>query len=393
MNPLDPLDLRSPKPEKAQTGFVAALKNVGMFTLALVVTITVVTLFKSATASASGNHAGTRYYLQATSAIRAGDVLSPDNTAWRSSIGKNTRTLLTDDTKTSDRYWGWRALMPIRGGQPVPVGSVIQMSQAETELPLPPDSVGFVLTGDEVVSAAEMLRQGSHVNVIAVAGGNRKMRDLSPSVATLVEGATVLRVRPGLKRGGRGMDASVTIAVSPDEAEDLAAWRQNGSLIVALAGKPLGSESRAGNWRELLSDSGDNGDKSDDLAEAAAPPTAQVAPAATPSVAVGPRVTVVTASGAQDKDVPAAPRAKVGASLSKSSTPADSPGMVKVSYFDSESGALQVAAFDGSAPETVLQATADQHEAAPGPRLALASQEVDLPATLRGATQIIEGSR
>lgn len=246
----DPFQLRS-SPVNSTGGVMGTLKNVGMFVVALVATVTMVTIFKAATASANGGHGGGRYYLEASQTLKVGDVLSPENSTWRASVGKKTKAFLTDDTKSSDRYWGWRVLAPVRAGKPIPGGNVVAMTQSTSLVSLAAGQVGFVLAGDELAAATELLRPGSMVNIIAVAGGTRKTAGMAPSVATLVESAKVLYVRPGVKRGGRGMDASVTIAVSADEAEDLAAWRQNGSLVLTLAGATPPDLSRLGQWREI----------------------------------------------------------------------------------------------------------------------------------------------
>lgn len=303
----DPFNLRS-GPKSGPRGIVDTLKNVGVFAIALVATVAMVTLFKAASASATTDHGGGRYFLEATQTLKVGDVLSPENSVWRSGVGKNTRSDLTDDTKSSDRYWGWRVLAPIRAGKPVTSNSVVEVNQAANVVSLPPGMVGFVLSGDELASTTELLRPGSDVNVIAVAGGTRKLASMSPSVATLVESAKVLFVRPGLKRGGRGVDATVTIAVAPDIAEDLAAWRQNGSLILTLAGPHAQGASRVGEWRELLED-----DTSGDTTDAATDDTA--APAEAPVQIAGEYrqrgVTIITPTGSAKQDITAGVTEKV----------------------------------------------------------------------------------
>ncbi|MCI3132710.1 RcpC/CpaB family pilus assembly protein [Phenylobacterium aquaticum] len=304
----DPFNIRS-APKSGPRGIIDTLKNIGFFAVALIATVAMVTLFKAATASATTDHGGGRYFLEATQTLKVGDVLSPENAVWRSGVGKNTHAYLTDDTKSSDRYWGWRVLAPIRAGKPVTNTSVVEVNQAANVVSLPPGMVGFVLSGDELASTTELLRPGSDVNVIAVAGGTRKLASMTPSVATLVESAKVLYVRPGLKRGGRGVDATVTIAVAPDVAEDLAAWRQNGSLVLTLAGSTPPGVSRVGEWRELLED-----ETSDDTADEATDDT-EAAPAAAPVQIAGEYkqrgVTIITPTGSAKQDIAAGVTQKV----------------------------------------------------------------------------------
>lgn len=287
----DPFGLREGSQRKLSRPMLM-LKNVGMFLLALVATMMVATLFKVATASATGDKENARYFLQATVALRPGEILSPENATWRSTVGRKTANLLTADNKKSDRFWGSQITAPVRAGQPVQSSGVLTVSAADQGVRVPPGMVGFVLSGDELAATAELLRMGSRVNVIAVAGGPRK--ELSPSVATLIQSARVLHVRGGSKRV-RGMDPSVTIAVTPEDAEDLAAWRQNGSLVLALAGDGFQDPSVLGQWRTILEDDVQTSEAEDTVeysaAEAAAPqPT-------------GPTVSVISPSGTQQREV------------------------------------------------------------------------------------------
>lgn len=201
---------------------------------------------------ASGAQNGGGYYLQATSALKAGDTLSPETAAWRSAVGKRTDRLVTDRSKQSESYWGWRVLSPIRAGQPVPKNS-IAATTAEARITLPEGMVGFMLSGDELAAVSELIRPGSRVNVVAVFGaGDRPNQAADPSVTTVVEGAPVLHVRQGVKRGSRGLDPAVAVAVTPEQSENLAAWRLAGRLVVTIAGRDPPIESREGNWRPLL---------------------------------------------------------------------------------------------------------------------------------------------
>lgn len=222
------------KPASRLAGWV---KNASLFIGALLVTITLGTMIK-AYANGEGGKSSGAYYLQATTAMRPGDVISSETAVWRSAVGKRTSGWITDSSKKSETYWGWRVIAPISAGHAIQSQSVVAVNSAENVLALPPSKVGFVLMGDELAAATELLQAGSWVNVIAVVGGNRRKADAdSPSVATVVSGAQVLHVRGGIKRGGRGLDPSVTIAVTAEEAENLAAWRQAGSLVIVLANR------------------------------------------------------------------------------------------------------------------------------------------------------------
>lgn len=270
------------------------LKNASLFFGALLITVTLGTFLK-ANASGGGGKVSSAYYLQATSAMKPGDVISADTAVWRSGVGKRSGEWITDGSKKSETYWGWRVVSPIRAGQPIPKQSVIAVNIAESVLELPHNKVGFVLVGDELAAATEMLQTGSRVNVIAVVGGNRRKPDAeSPSVATIVERSQVLHVRAGLKRGGRGLDPSVTIAVTPEEAEDLAAWRQAGSLVIVLASSGSPSSAGNGDMRQLWQIT------EEEAVEPLAYP-AQVYAAA--PAAVGRSVSVVTPSGVQQQEI------------------------------------------------------------------------------------------
>lgn len=272
------------------------IKNVSLFLGALLITIALGSFLK-ANAGGGDRKAGA-FYLQATSAMKPGDVISPETAVWRSAVGKRSRDWITDSSKKSEAYWGWRAVAPIRAGQPVLKQSVIAVNAGASNLELPPGKVGFVLMGDELSVATEMLREGSWVNIIAVVGGGvrNKAAAESPSVATVVEGSRVLHVRAGLKRGGRGLDPSVTIAVSPEEAEDLAAWRQAGALVVVLASANSPRSTHQGALRQIW-----EMETGPDEAEAGSDPsvyaTAQGPSAPTRSVSV------VTPSGVAQQDL------------------------------------------------------------------------------------------
>lgn len=296
----DPFGLGAPPVAAKPSALLTGLKNIGMFFAALIVTVTIASFFKSAMASTDGRAAG-RYYLETTAALRVGDVLSPTNTIWRSGAGKRGAGLLTSDTKGADVYYGWQVLSPVRAGQPVEKTAVVDARPAEQTLMVPQGKVGFVLAGDELAALTDVLRPGAHVDVIAVSGGARSNTTTS-SVATLVQDARVLHVRAGLKRGGRGMDASVTLAVSPEEAEDMAAWRRNGALVLTLTGPQSADPSRLGQWRALYED------ETDTTEQAVAPPSAQVATGAglppAPVAVAPPGIAVITPSGARRQALP-----------------------------------------------------------------------------------------
>lgn len=297
----DPFGLGAPTTTAKPSALLTGLKNIGMFFAALLVTVLVASFFKSAMASTDGRAAG-RYYLETTTALRVGEVLSPTNTIWRSGAGKRGAGILTSDTKGADVYWGWQVLSPVRAGQPVSKTAVVDTRLADQTLMVPQGRVGFVLAGDELAALTDVLRPGAHVDVIAVSGGGRS-NNTSPSVATLVQDARVLHVRAGLKRGGRGMDASVTLAVSPEDAEDMAAWRRNGNLVLTLAGPQSADPSRLGQWRALYEDEADDADPA---ASEAAPvqiaATSAVAPPPPASPSSG--VAVITPSGARRQALP-----------------------------------------------------------------------------------------
>ncbi|WP_374576534.1 RcpC/CpaB family pilus assembly protein [Phenylobacterium sp.] len=281
--------------KKPTSKLAPLIKNVSLFLGALLITITLGSFLKAN--AGGGDSKPGAFYLQATSAMKPGDVISPESAVWRSAVGKRSGEWITDSSKKSEAYWGWRVVSPIRAGQPVFKQSVIAVNAGASNLELPPGKVGFVLMGDELSVATEMLREGSWVNIIAVVGGARnKAIAESPSVATVVEGSQVLHVRAGLKRGGRGLDPSVTIAVSPEEAEDLAAWRQAGALVVVLASADSPRSAHQGALRQIwdvetVSDPAETDDDSSAYA------TAQGPSAPTRSVSV------VTPSGISQQDL------------------------------------------------------------------------------------------
>ena len=281
---------------KTAGGKVAGwLKNAGLFTGALLITIALGTFVKAYAGGGAAKSSGA-YYLQATTAMRPGDVISSETAVWRSAVGKRSSGWITDASKKSDTYWGWRVIAPVSAGHAIPKQSVVAVNLAENVLTLPQDKVGFVLVGDELAAATELLQTGSWVNVIAVVGGNRRKVDApSPTVATVVERSQVLHVRAGLKRGGRGLDPSVTIAVTPEEAEDLAAWRQAGSLVLVLASANGRASTNQGTFRQLWEEV----PVQDTAAETLVVPETQFA-AAIPS---GRSVSVVTPAGVTEQAV------------------------------------------------------------------------------------------
>lgn len=271
--------------------------NSGLFFGTLAVTIAAGTLLKSNLGVSTGKSNGA-YYLQTTSALKPGDVISPDVAAWRSAYGKRSGGWITDASKNSTAYWGWRVVAPIPAGKPIPKTSAIEAGASASTIALPPDMVGFVLSGDDLAASADMLKAGDHVSVIAVVDEAG-----SPSVSTIVSNALVIHVKRGLKRGGGGLDAAVTIAVTPDVAEDLAIWRRAGTLDVTLATATATPGLPSGEWRQLY-----QAEEADDSAAVSGD---------TSSVASGEilqggldagggrrTVTVVTPAGAQKRDIP-----------------------------------------------------------------------------------------
>ncbi|MDO8379271.1 RcpC/CpaB family pilus assembly protein [Phenylobacterium sp.] len=283
--------------KKPVSKFGAFVKNASLFLGALLITVTLGSFLKAYAGGGATKGQGA-FYLQATSAMKPGDVISTETAVWRSALGKRSGEWVTDSSKKSETYWGWRVVSPIRAGQPVLKQSVIAVNTGATAFELPPGKVGFVLMGDELAAATEMLQEGSWVNIIAVVGGGSRSKAEadSPSVTTVVEGSKVLHVRAGLKRGGRGLDPSVTIAVSPEEAEDLAAWRQAGALVVVLASATSPRSIHQGDLRQLW-DTEAVPEEDSASAQSSTYGVARAAPAPTRSVSV------VTPSGVQKQDL------------------------------------------------------------------------------------------
>lgn len=272
--------------------------NSGLFIGALAVTIVGGTLLKANLGVSTGKSNGA-YYLQTTTALKPGDVINPDVAAWRSAYGKRSGAWITDASKSSTAYWGWRVVAPIPAGNPIPRASAVEGGAGASSIGLPPDMVGFVLSGDDLAASADMLKVGDHVSVIAVLDGPE-----SPSVATVVANALVVHVRRGLKRGGRGLDAAVTIAVTSEMAEDLAVLRRAGTLDVTLATATTTGGESAGEWREIYETESDADLLADgeDTASSTSTEILQGGPEANASS--GRKVTVVTPAGAQERDIP-----------------------------------------------------------------------------------------
>lgn len=272
--------------------------NSGLFIGALAVTIVGGTLLKANLGVSTGKSNGA-YYLQTTTALKPGDVINPDVAAWRSAYGKRSGAWITDASKSSTAYWGWRVVAPIPAGNPIPRASAVEGGAGASSIGLPPDMVGFVLSGDDLAASADMLKVGDHVSVIAVLDGPE-----SPSVATVVANALVVHVRRGLKRGGRGLDAAVTIAVTSEMAEDLAVLRRAGTLDVTLATATTTGGESAGEWREIYEAESDADLLADgeDTASSTSAEILQGGPDANASS--GRKVTVVTPAGAQERDIP-----------------------------------------------------------------------------------------
>lgn len=274
------------------------LMNSGLFIGALAVTIAGGTLLKSNLGVSTGKSNGA-YYLQTTTALKPGDVINPDVAAWRSAYGKRSGAWLTDASKNSTAYWGWRVVAAIPAGNPIPKASAVEGGSSASSIALPPDMVGFVLSGDDLAASADMLKAGDHVSVIAVVN-----ESASPSVSTVVASALVVHVRRGLKRGGRGLDAAVTIAVTPEIAEDLAVLRRAGTLDVTLATATTTAGPGGGEWRQIYEaeSSADSVAAGGDTAPSASAEILQGGPDA--ASGSGRKVTVVTPAGAQERDIP-----------------------------------------------------------------------------------------
>lgn len=274
------------------------LMNSGLFIGALAVTIIGGTLLKSNLGVSTGKSNGA-YYLQTTTALKPGDVINPDVAAWRSAYGKRSGAWITDASKSSTAYWGWRVVAPIPAGNPIPRASAVEGGSAASSIGLPPDMVGFVLSGDDLAASADMLKVGDHVSVIAVLDGPE-----GPSVATVVANARVVHVRRGVKRGGRGLDAAVTIAVTSEMAEELAVLRRAGTLDVTLATATTTGGESAGEWREIYETESDADVLTDgeDTGSSTGAEILQGGPDANASA--GRKVTVVTPAGAQERDIP-----------------------------------------------------------------------------------------
>lgn len=272
--------------------------NSGLFIGALAVTIVGGTLLKANLGVSTGKSNGA-YYLQTTTALKPGDVINPDVAAWRSAYGKRSGAWITDASKSSTAYWGWRVVAPIPAGNPIPRASAVEGGAGASSIGLPPDMVGFVLSGDDLAASADMLKVGDHVSVIAVLDGPE-----SPSVATVVANALVVHVRRGLKRGGRGLDAAVTIAVTSEMAEDLAVLRRAGTLDVTLATATTTGGESAGEWREIYETESDADLLADgeNTSSSTSAEILQGGPDANASS--GRKVTVVTPAGAQERDIP-----------------------------------------------------------------------------------------
>lgn len=297
MNSNDYFFLGKPK-DAARPAWRLWLMNSGLFFATLAVTIAAGTLLKSSLGNSAGKSGGA-YYLQATSALKPGDVIGPDVAVWRSAYGKRGGDWIADAAKTSTAYWGWRVVAPIAAGKPIPRSAAIEGAATASSLPLPPNTVGFVLSGEDLAGSADMLKVGDRVSVIAVID-----EAASAAVSTVVANALVVHVRPALKRNGKGLDTAVTIAVSPETAEDLAVWRRAGSLDVTLATSTATPDMPASEWRQVfeVEAADDTASVIVDDPSSASEEILQGGPA--DPAAARRKVTVVTPAGAQERDIP-----------------------------------------------------------------------------------------
>jgi Flp pilus assembly protein CpaB len=238
------LKLKLPQPTSR---FGMALKNVSMFLVALAVTAGLGTVLKSCISESGTNG---EYYLEARETLRAGDVLSSGNVTWRSARGGSPAGAFLTSDRSGGAVFGQTLTRPVLVGKPVPANSFSQAGSGS--IALEPGELAFVLSGAETEAVAGFVKVGDQVNVIAVLGAAGNSSYVAPNVGTVVESARVLAVREGAsRRAGGGREATVAILLTQEEAEDLAAWRYAGRLVVALAGEFIGLD-RDVEWRPLF---------------------------------------------------------------------------------------------------------------------------------------------
>ena len=237
------LKLKLPQPTSR---FGMAFKNVAMFLVALAVTAGLGTVLKSCISESGTNG---EYYLEARETLRAGDVLSSGNVTWRSARGGSPAGAFLTSDRSGGAVFGQTLTRPVLVGKPVPANSFSQAGAGSIELE--PGELAFVLSGAETEAVSGFVKAGDQVNVIAVLGAAGNSSYVAPNVGTVVESARVLAVREGASRRAGGRDATVAILLTQEEAEDLAAWRYAGRLVVALAGDFVGLD-RDVEWRPLF---------------------------------------------------------------------------------------------------------------------------------------------
>lgn len=247
--------MSGPEPFKLKLGlpqtssrFGTALKNVGMFLLALAVTAGLGTALKSCTADAGINGG---YYLEARQSLRTGDVLTPQNVVWRPVRGRRLEGVFMSPERSGAAVFGQALTRPVLTGKPILIASLSGLSAGTIKLE--PGEQAFVLSGAETEAVSSFVKVGDLVSVIAVLGAGRTGNYVDPTVGTVVESARVLALRqPAARRAGGGAGgATLAILLTQDEAEDLAAWRFSGRLVVTLAGDLVDDGDREVVWRPL----------------------------------------------------------------------------------------------------------------------------------------------
>lgn len=279
-----------------------AAKNIGMFLLALAVTAGLGTALKSC---AGGANASGGYYLEAREALKAGDTITPENVVWRSAQGRRLDGAFQSADRSGEGVFGQRLIRPVLAGKPVPSASLAPGGSA-AGLALAQGEVAFVLAGVETEAVSGFVRTGDSVNVIAVLGTGRLSASVDPSVGTVVRSARVLAVRPAAS-SRRGAGSTLAISLTPEEAEDLAAWRHTGRLIVALAGPDDGYGDDEVNWRPLFEDTVEQDPSLNATEDYATPVWDGPAPSAEveteEAVEAGPSVEIIGPSGVQSRPV------------------------------------------------------------------------------------------
>lgn len=248
MNASEPFRLRLKLPQP-KTRFGAALKNVIMFLSALAVTAGLGTVLNDWLIQDAGDDG---YYLETRRPLRVGDVLSAADVSWQPVTGREPAGTLTVPDRSGTNVFGRTVLRPVLIGRPIPSNSLaFNGSAGSGSLELEPGEVAFVMAGAETEAVTGFVSAGDHVNVIAVLGTERRDSLIQPSVGTVVQGARVVAVRPAEGRGRNALTSTLAIAMSRQEAEDLAAWRYEGELVVSLTGDLTGLDQEVRAWRPL----------------------------------------------------------------------------------------------------------------------------------------------